>query len=382
MQGCGVLSPTRRLLVFVGVFAAWCFLRPTPGPAQSPAPAPPPTRTDFHPGEVWPDDGGTPINAHGGGLLFHAGRYYWFGEHKVAGPRGNSAQVGVHCYSSTDLLNWHDEGIALTVSDDPASDIVRGCIIERPKVLFNARTGKFVLWFHLELRGKGYGAARCGVAVADKPAGPYVFQRSFRPDAGAWPVNVTSNDRVPGPRNFLARDLPGGQMARDMTLFQDDDGKAYAVFASEENQTLHVSQLSDDYLGTVGRYARVLPGGSNEAPVLFKHDHHYYLVTSGTTGWAPNPGRSAVADDVFGPYRSLGNPCRGDAHETGTTFESQGTFALPVPGKPDAVIFLADRWRPQNPIDGRYVWLPVRWEEDRPVLRWQAAWNLAAFDHP
>ena len=60
-------------------------------------------RRSFRPGERWPDDQGVHINAHGGGILDFEGRYYWFGEHKVAGEIGNTAQVGVHCYSSPDL---------------------------------------------------------------------------------------------------------------------------------------------------------------------------------------------------------------------------------------------------------------------------------------
>ena len=88
----------------------------------------------FHPGELWPDDKGVPINAHGGGILLHDGVYYWFGEHKVDGDAGNYAQSGVHVYSSRDLVNWRDGGIALPVSDDPKSEIAKGCIIERPKV--------------------------------------------------------------------------------------------------------------------------------------------------------------------------------------------------------------------------------------------------------
>ena len=39
----------------------------------------------FRPGELWLDDKGIPINAHGGGILLHDGVYYWFGEHKVEG---------------------------------------------------------------------------------------------------------------------------------------------------------------------------------------------------------------------------------------------------------------------------------------------------------
>lgn len=38
--------------------------------------------TSFIPGEVWKDTDGNPINAHGGGLLYHEGTYYWYGEYK------------------------------------------------------------------------------------------------------------------------------------------------------------------------------------------------------------------------------------------------------------------------------------------------------------
>src|SRR5277367_7036281 len=105
----------------------------------------------FTPGEIWPDDHGVHINAHGGGILFHENRYYWFGEHKIAGEIGNTAQVGVSCYSSTDLYNWKNQGIALPVSADPTSDITAGSVIDRPKVIYNNHTKKFVMWFHLEL---------------------------------------------------------------------------------------------------------------------------------------------------------------------------------------------------------------------------------------
>ena len=118
--------------------------------------------------------------------------------------RATRAQVGVHVYSSTDLYNWRDEGIALAVVDDPTSPIVRGCILERPKVLFNARTKKFVLWFHLEPKNAGYSGALSGVAITDNVTGPYKFLRAFRPNAGVWPLNVPDADKRP---------LDGGQLA-------------------------------------------------------------------------------------------------------------------------------------------------------------------------
>ena len=105
----------------------------------------------FKPGEIWKDNKGVHINAHGGGILFHDGRYWWFGEHKIEGEAGNKAQVGVHVYSSANLYDWKDEGIALpVVKDQPGHDIEQWSIIERPKVIYNKKTGKFVMWFHLE----------------------------------------------------------------------------------------------------------------------------------------------------------------------------------------------------------------------------------------
>jgi arylsulfatase A-like enzyme len=353
-------------------------------------------RSSFRPGELWPDHRGVHVNAHGGGILDFEGRYYWFGEHKVAGEAGNTAQVGVHCYSSDDLYDWKDEGIALSVvHHDPGHDLVPGSVIERPKVIHNRRTGKFVMWFHLERKGTGYTSARSGVAVADRVTGPYVYRGSFRPNAGAWPRNVRPEQKVklpaaaqhrytggelpdaPDRLNIVARDFEGGQMARDQTLFVDDDGTAYHVYASEENSTLHVSRLTDDYLAPAGDYVRLFEDRFMEAPALFKHAGRYYIVTSGCTGWAPNAARSAVADSIWGPWTELGNPAVGAGAET--TFESQGTFVLPVRGRPGAFIFMADRWQPKDAIDGRYVWLPVLFRNGRVELEWRDEWDLGAF---
>ncbi|PWD98979.1 beta-glucanase [Marinilabilia rubra] len=352
----------------------------------------------FEPGAIWPDNNGVHINAHGGGMLYKDGVYYWFGEHKIEGKAGNKAHVGVHCYSSEDLYHWQDEGIALEVHEDTSSLLVEGCIIERPKVIYNEKTGKYVMWFHHELKGMGYDAAMTGVAVADDVTGPYTYLRSVNPNAGQWPMNYPDSLRKDTTTMaslerwsdewrkavkeglFVRRDFEKGQMARDMTLFVDTDGTAYHIHSSEENQTLHVSELTDDYLDFTGRYTRVLPGDSNEAPAIFRRGDKYYLIASGCTGWAPNPARSAVADHPFGPWKPLGNPCRGTEEQVNTTFDSQSTFVLPVQGKEDAFIFMADRWRPKNAIDGRYVWLPVEFEEGKPVLKWRDKWNLNVFD--
>jgi len=355
----------------------------------------------FYPGELWLDDRGVPINAHGGGILYHQGRYYWYGEHKIEGEAGNLGQVGVHVYSSEDLYRWNDEGIALKVSDDPHHEIARGCILERPKVIYNQTTGKFVLWFHLELNGIGYSSARSGIAVADQPTGPFQYVGSVRPNAGAWPMNVPDEWKRPldaeelaqlkdlgfpgnpvphyPPQGLFRRDFAEGQMARDMNLFVDDDGTAYHIYSSEENGVLHLSQLSDDYLQPSGRYIRIFPGNFHEAPALMKRHGKYFLISSGCTGWYPNAARLSVADSIWGPWREVGNPCVGSDREKSTTFDSQSTSILHVAGSEDAYIFMADRWRPENAIDGRYIWLPIQFENDQPFLAWKERWNLDFF---
>jgi beta-xylosidase len=345
----------------------------------------------FKPGEIWPDEQGVHINAHGGGFLYHNGTYYWYGEHKTEGPGGNRANVGVQVYSSTDLYNWKNEGVALAVSDDPESLIVKGCVIERPKVIFNPKTKKFVMWFHHELKGMGYTAAKTGVAISNSATGPFEYLESMNPNPGKWPQNFTEeqkNSKFPDDIKawspewvqavkdgmFVVRDFDKGQMARDMTLFVDDNGKAYHIYASEENLTLHIAELNDEYTGFTGKYVRILPAGHNEAPAIIKRNGKYIMITSGCTGWDPNPARSAVADNIFGPWAELGNPCIGEGAEI--TFDSQSTYILPVKGKDDFYIFMGDRWRPRNAIDGRYVWLPLEFDGDRPILKWYDEWRI------
>ena len=330
----------------------------------------------------WMDENGHYINAHGGGVLLYNGTYYWYGEHRPA--EGFSTQVGVTCYASSDLKHWDYQGVALPVSEQAGSDIERGCIMERPKVIYNERTRQFVMWFHLELKGQGYGPARAGVAVSDRPEGPFRFVRSGRVNPGAWPENLDSSWKqadwsapqygkwwTPEWRKaveqglFVQRDLKGGQMSRDMTLFVDDDGKAYHIYSSEENLTLHIAELSDDYLSHTGRYIRLFPGGHNEAPALFKKGDTYWMIASGCTGWDPNAARLFSASSIWGPWKAHGNPCRGEGADK--TFGSQSTFVLELPG--NQFLFMADIWKPQSLMYSGYLWLPIHFDKQGvPVL--------------
>ena len=359
-------------------------------------------RQTIRSGELWPDNTGAHINAHGGGILKYDDTFYWFGEHKS--DHTSNALVGVTCYASTDLVNWRNCGVALSVSDEKGSDIERGCILERPKVIYNPVTKKFCMWFHLELKGRGYNAARYGVAVSDRPEGPYRFLYSQRANAGTWPVDFREKELAtvdtlnaanfreqwtPAWRKaveeglYVKRDFSTGQMSRDMTLYVDDDGKAYHIFSSEENLTLHIAELTGDYLHHTGRYTRLAPAGHNEAPAIFKHEGTYWMITSGCTGWDPNEARMFSAPSIWGPWKQHPNPCRGPKAEI--TFGGQSTFVLNVNGNENGnnsqlstlnsqLIFMADIWRPRHPIDARYIWLPIEFEDGKPVVRWRDEW--------
>ncbi len=339
-----------------------------------------PDLAEIHPGEIWPDTEGKPINAHGGGILFHEGTYYWYGEIKEGKtylPEVNKSWggtrvdvVGVSCYSSTDLLHWKNCGNVLPAV--PSSDLDPKKVLERPKCIYNAKTKKFVLWFHSD--SMDYAAASCGVAVSDQPTGPFIYQGSSRPNANNWPINITDEEKKAA-NSQLVKDFPIGQMARDMTVFVDDDQKAYLFAASEANPTMQISELTDDYLKTTGKYARVFQGRSMEAPAVFKRKGKYYLIASGCTAWAPNAARSAVADSIWGPWKELGNPCQGETSEI--SFNSQVTYALPISGQPDTFIFMADRWIKDDLADSRYIWLPIKFtNKGQPEIRWQDSWSI------
>ena len=246
----------------------------------------------FRPKEVWNDTEGNPINAHGGGILYHKGTYYWYGEYKVGKTvlpsdatweRYRTDVTGVSCYSSKDLLNWKFEGVALkAITDDPNSDIHPTQVLERPKVVYNKKTKKFVMWMHID--SPDYSKAEAGVAIADSPTGPFKYLDGFRPN---------------------------GTMSRDQTVFVDDDGTAYQFSSSEENQTMHINRLTEDYTKPDGKYVRRFVGMAREAPAVFKHGNKYYMLSSGCTGWDPNSAELAVADSIMGEWTVLGDPCTG-----------------------------------------------------------------------
>lgn len=301
-------------------------------------------------GEVWKDVNGNLINAHGAGILFYEGIYYLYGEIKKGKtwlvPQQNWEDYrvpagGVSCYSSKDLVHWAYRGVALSsVISGGSHDLDTGRVMERPKVIYNPVTRKFVMWLHVDKNDYSY--AKAGVAVSNRPEGPYQYISSVRPN---------------------------GQMSRDMTLFQDDNGKAYLIYTSEDNNTMHICLLTRDYLSPSPTYIRILEGQRREAPAMFKHSGKYYLITSLCSGWDANAATYAVADSILGEWKQKGNPCIGPHADV--TFYGQSTFVLPINGQRNALLFLADRWNKTNLEDSRYLWLPLHVENGKVQIKWE-----------
>ncbi len=313
------------------------------------------TQQSIQPGKIWADTEGNPINAHGAGLLYDNGTYYWYGEYKKGATRKveyihewecyRVDAGGVACYSSKDLINWKNEGLVLpSVKEDSTHDLHISKVIERPKVIYNENTNKYVMWMHVD--SEDYVFARAGVAVSDSPTGPFTYIKSVR---------------------------PYNQMSRDMTLFKDNDGRAYHIFSSENNATMYVALLNDDYLSHTSQFTRNFIEKHREAPAVLKRNNKYYMVTSGCTGWLPNEAEYAVADSMLGTFTPVGNPCVGTDNEL--TFNSQSCYIQPLNNTGDRFIFLADRWNKTDLEDSRYVWLPGTFENDKMVIKWEDSWT-------
>ena len=289
------------------------------------------------PGEIWPDDRGRHVQAHGGGILKFGDTWYWFGEDRTAGlPRTNRY---VSCYSSQDLAHWSFRNDVVKFSD-PAN-LGRGWILERPKVFYNARTKKFVMYMHFDNRG--YRFAGVGVAVCDTVDGDYQYVKSFR---------------------------PLGHESRDIGQFIDDDGSAYLIFEDRPNG-FHIAKLTDDYLD-VEKDVCLIPQHM-EGGALVHYQGLYYVIGSELTGWRPNPNKYATAKSLSGPWSEFK-----DIAPPGTnSYGSQSTMMLKVTGsKTTTVIFMGDIWKPWTQWDSRYLWMPLEIGNGKLWLPAPKEWTL------
>lgn len=274
------------------------------------------------PGGVWLDNRGQEIQAHGGSVIKVRNVYYWVGEDR--GKENAPDKRYISCYSSKDLVRWTFRGHVLVLTD--RERLGPGWVLERPKLFYNAKTGKYVMYLHID--SSDYSFARVAVAVSGKVDGQYQYQRSFR---------------------------PLGKESRDIGEFVDDDGTAYLIFESRPSGGFYIASLSDDYLDVKKEVCLIhepLEGGA-----IVRYAGLYYVIGSHLTGWNPNPNVFATASSLKGPWTSVRNIAPPETN----TYDSQSGMLIRVAGKRGtSVIYAGDRWNPGALWDSRYVWLPVQ----------------------
>ena len=285
------------------------------------------------------DINGNYFNCHGLGILFYNGVYYAYGESKTGvtqNPGSATAFIpttGVNCYSSTDLINWKFENKVLKPNTEDSTSVLHTSkVIERPKVIYNEKNNNFVMIFHSDT--SDYKFASIGIASCDTPTGNFTLIGTYRPS------------------------LPDST-ARDLTAFVDDDKAAYVFVSRDNNASLYCHKLNDDYTGFTDEYSVVIRNGNREAPAVFKHNGSYYIMTSGLTGWNPNPTRIYKSNTINGTYVDEGLTCLNDTNNN--SYGSQPTFVLPVDENKYGYKFIAmfDKWNTQDLSQSSYLWLPL-----------------------
>ena len=344
MRSKPMIRPTPSLAIILLL----SFSLPVLALSLPPSPSFSPSARTIVPGANWTASDGSSIQAHAPGMLVDPrdGSFWWYGESEKV---SDAHQHGVNCYHSTDLLTWTTIGQVVRQTDVEVPGQQGPFVIERPKVLYNALSDSYVMWFHLD--NSGYSMRRVGVSVSFAPQGPFRFVRSFQPD---------------------------GLPSLDMSLYEDwVNGTVLGAYfvRSVDNSYVGVSALSPDYLSTAGLVS-VIPE-AREGHAIFHHGERYYMLTSHLTGWNPNAMEAFITnkDSLTGAiWSSLGNPTNDSI-----SFNSQPALVLPYTSASSGrsyFIYLGDRWVP-NLLNASYIWLPIEIQSQTQLrIRWRDSWDL------
>lgn len=253
---------------------------------------------DEHGATIRFDVEGNAVDAHDGEIRRFGNRYYLYGTSYGCGfewRHAGSPFCGFRSYSSPDLVHWTDEG-PLFDAGGPSWQLgcggtTLGCF--RPHVLYNPRTGRYVLWINSYDVGVGY-----HVFESESPTGPFVERDT--------PRLAINSDRPPGLNNG------------DHDLFADEDGTAYIVHTEwRAGGDIVVEELDERYLTGTGRHVRLNLSGV-EAPSLFRRGDRYYITLSDPNcGYCATGASYLTADAPLGPWKGqdVADPWRIDDDE-------------------------------------------------------------------
>jgi hypothetical protein len=264
----------------------------------------------------------------------------------------------------------------------------------------NAANDYWVYWAHLD--NSSYTIAEVAIFKSTTECGPYILQTNLYPS-----YSTDGSDS-----GFQ----PGGWQSRDDIIFEDNnqtynaDGtvntyaSAYLISASDSensvksssgstcsyaNDSIAIFKMTPDYLG-IDATTNPSTNGANwafvcdqrEAPVMFKKNNKYFLITSQAAGWYPSQGG----------YGTSSNPLTGwtpDPLDLGnsSTFGGQSSNGFTIYGTSANTYVLtfdhlggADSKNPASSelYDTGEIWLPVILDDvaGTATLKWYPSWTV------
>ena len=288
-------------------------------------------------GVPWWDQNGVAVNAHGCNVIADDGRWYMFGEWK---SDTTNAFTGFACYSSTNLVDWTFERVALGVQ--ASGRLGPNTVGERPKVVKAADGSGYVMLMHTD--DINYKDPCTCHAVSKEVAGPYEFKGPLLSDGAAirrW----------------------------DIGTFTDEDGANYLLVHHGQ-----IHRLAPDARSAT-RLKCELPVKGGESPAMCRANGLYYLFMSHLTSWERNDNFYFTAPTIEGPweYRGLFAP------KGSLTLNSQCSFILKTP---HGHIYIGDRWSfPHQASCATQVWQPLTFAADASASlpAFFESWDVATF---
>lgn len=190
-------------------------------------------------------------------------------------------QVFLDAFSSPDLVNWTKHNKIL----DTANVKWAKRAVWAPAIV--QKDNKYFLFFGANDIQNDSAVGGIGVAVADKPEGPF--------------------------KDYLGKPLidkfHNGAQPIDQFVFKDKDGKYYIIYGGWRH--CNIARLKDDFTGFIPfedgtTFKEITPDNYVEGPIMFIRNNKYYFMWS-EGGWTgPNYSVAyAIADSPFGPFKRV-----------------------------------------------------------------------------
>jgi hypothetical protein len=279
------------------------------------------------------DTDGKAVQVRSGCLAKFGDTYYWYG--------CGSGMADQTCYSSTDLLHWKNEGVMLKASGGT----------NRMDVLYNDSTKKYVMVMKWETPGTEW--CNRGIATSTSPTGP--FTKLF--DSTVYGANTG-----------------------DMSVFKDDDGKAYYCWEIWNNgkTSQALALMTWDYIN-LEKKVQTWSNSDREANCIMKRRGKYYYLTSLMMGIDPTLTKYWTAPSIDGPWTTnlVSVILPGDA--ANDSWSTQVDFVFAFKGTKDTVqMYDGDRWKQtETNRQGGYVWLPITFSsKDSIIINYYQDWEV------